>query len=66
MIKGNNKVYIIVNTIDFNKDNNYSVMDCSYADLANYGISDNQDAIFNMKVGQVSNVEKGCYVMRVA
>lgn len=74
--EGDARVFICINTADFNGDGNYAVVGATYDELEGLGISlDEAYAVVytermllvdDMSVGDIVEMERGDFLMRVA
>ena len=67
-IEGNNKRFVVINSTNYNEDNNYSVKVVDSNELAEIGFDkENMLKLSTMKVDDLCYTDYvGCYVIRIA
>lgn len=68
-INGNVKMFVIINTTNYNKDGKYGVTVCNFEELFELGFDEREDKkkLDDMEVDDLILTDYvGCYVMRIA
>lgn len=66
---GTEKVFVVVNTTNYNNDGNYSVIVCKFCELPELGFDDmaTLKELNDLTVDEVATTDfVGCYIMRIA
>ena len=68
VIKGSVKMYVMINSTNYNGDGEYQVLVGNLEDMKRYGASGGfVNHLKNMKVDEVALTDfEGCYVIRIA
>lgn len=67
-IQGNNKMFVVINSTNYNNDNNYSVQVANLSELAELGFDKEQrNKLDEADVDDLMFTDyTGCYVIRIA
>lgn len=68
-IKGDTRVFLVINTTEYNNDGKYAAVDAKFSELSGLGFdADEQDAIDRLPIGEVCKDFdcKGVIVIRIA
>ena len=69
IIEGSLKMFCLINSTNYNNDNNYSVIVGNLTDMVERGFIDDEDIkmLDMLEVDEVMHTDyKGCYVIRIA
>lgn len=68
MLYGNVKMFVIINTTNYNKDGKYGVTICNFAELFELGFDERKDKqkLDEMEVEDLMLTDVGSYVIRIA
>ena len=69
IIEGSLKMFCLINSTNYNNDNNYSVIVGNLTDMVEKGFTDDEDikALDMLEVDEALPTDyKGCYVIRIA
>ena len=68
-VNGNVKMFVIINTTNYNEDGKYGVTICNFVELFELGFDEKEDKqkLDDMEVDDLILTDYvGCYVMRIA